>query len=53
MGKDLLEQLWDISEKRKEENKLKMAAVMEDEWLLDHTAALLNPHSTLILVDSI
>ncbi|XP_029999221.1 sperm flagellar protein 2 [Sphaeramia orbicularis] len=44
---DLRERLWDMSDKRKEEDEQEWAAVMGDGWLEDHTALLINHHSTL------
>ncbi|KAK7933524.1 hypothetical protein WMY93_004420 [Mugilogobius chulae] len=48
---ELCERLWNICEKRKEENEQEMAAVMEDGWLSDHTALLVNYHSILMQVE--
>lgn len=47
---DLLERLWDISNNRKEENEQERAAVMQDRWLVDHTALIINYHSILLQV---
>ncbi|CAL9693112.1 unnamed protein product [Knipowitschia caucasica] len=48
----LLEDLWLISDKRREENEQKLARVMRDEmWLVQATNALLQHHSTLMQVE--
>ncbi|XP_055008697.1 sperm flagellar protein 2-like [Boleophthalmus pectinirostris] len=48
---DLLEELWSISDTRREENEQKIAHVKEDGWLVDCTDVLLQHHSTLIQVE--
>lgn len=45
---ELRESLWDISDKRKEEDEQERAALMG--WLEDHIAILINNHSILIQV---
>ncbi|TRY71440.1 hypothetical protein DNTS_011674 [Danionella cerebrum] len=45
---DLRERLWDISDKRKEEAEQERRAVIEDTWLDDHMALLINHYSALI-----
>uniref|UniRef100_A0A3B4THJ8 Sperm flagellar 2 n=1 Tax=Seriola dumerili TaxID=41447 RepID=A0A3B4THJ8_SERDU len=44
---DLRERLWDISDKRKEQDEQERASLMCDGWLEDHTAVLINHHATL------
>ncbi|XP_070760798.1 sperm flagellar protein 2 [Enoplosus armatus] len=46
---ELCERLWDISDKRKEEEEQERAALMG--WLEDCTAVLINYHSTLIQLE--
>ncbi|XP_044053847.1 sperm flagellar protein 2 isoform X2 [Siniperca chuatsi] len=46
---ELCERLWDISDKRKEEDEQERAALMG--WLGDHTAVLINHHSILIQLE--
>lgn len=46
---ELCERLWDISDKRKEEDEQERAALGEG-WLEDHTAVLINHHSILMQV---
>ncbi|CAK6950682.1 sperm flagellar protein 2 [Scomber scombrus] len=48
---DLRERLWDISDKRKEEDEQERAFLMGDGWLEDHTAVLFNHHSRLMQVE--
>ncbi|KAL4660846.1 sperm flagellar protein 2-like [Arapaima gigas] len=48
---DLSERLWDISERRKEEALQERLVLMEDDWLEDHTALLINHFSTLMQVE--
>uniref|UniRef100_UPI003AAC52F2 sperm flagellar protein 2 n=1 Tax=Centroberyx gerrardi TaxID=166262 RepID=UPI003AAC52F2 len=48
---DLRERLWDISDKRKEEDGQERAALTGDGWLEDHTAVLINHYSTLMQVE--
>ncbi|KAM7391379.1 hypothetical protein PAMP_022074 [Pampus punctatissimus] len=45
---DLRERLWDISDKRKEEDEQERALLVGDGWLEDHTAILINHHSRLM-----
>ncbi|KAK7940502.1 hypothetical protein WMY93_003828 [Mugilogobius chulae] len=47
----LLEELWHISDKRREENEQKMADVKTNEWLMDCRNVLQQHHSTLIQVE--
>uniref|UniRef100_A0A3P8TMZ8 Sperm flagellar 2 n=1 Tax=Amphiprion percula TaxID=161767 RepID=A0A3P8TMZ8_AMPPE len=46
----LRERLWDISDKRKEEDEQERDALLYDSWLEDHTAVLINHHSALMQV---
>ncbi|KAM9849627.1 sperm flagellar protein 2-like [Aulostomus maculatus] len=48
---DLQERLWGISDNFKEENEQEMSVLMDDEWLEDHTAVLINHHSRLMQVE--
>ncbi|XP_054467241.1 sperm flagellar protein 2 [Anoplopoma fimbria] len=48
---ELRERLWDISDKRKEEDEKERAKVMGDGWLEEHTAILVNHHSVLMQVE--
>ncbi|XP_074493462.1 sperm flagellar protein 2 isoform X1 [Sebastes fasciatus] len=48
---ELRERLWDISDKRKEEDEKEKAALMGDGWLEEHTAVLVNHHSVLVQVE--
>ncbi|XP_029296259.1 sperm flagellar protein 2 isoform X2 [Cottoperca gobio] len=48
---ELRERLWDISDKRKEEDDQERAALMGDGWLEEHTAVLVNHHSVLMQVE--
>ncbi|KAK2910926.1 hypothetical protein Q8A67_003059 [Cirrhinus molitorella] len=48
---DLRERLWDICDKRKEEAEQERAAVIDDGWLDDHTAVLINHYSALMQVE--
>ncbi|XP_072299946.1 sperm flagellar protein 2-like [Eucyclogobius newberryi] len=48
---DLLEELWHVSDKCREENEQKVAHVKENESLVDYTNDLLQHHSTLIQVE--
>ncbi|XP_057184301.1 sperm flagellar protein 2 isoform X3 [Triplophysa rosa] len=45
---DLRERLWDICDKRRDEAVLERAAVVDDGWLDDHTALIINHYCTLI-----
>lgn len=47
---ELCEQLWDIGDKRKEEDERERDALMSNGWLEDHTAVLINHHSILMQV---
>uniref|UniRef100_UPI0037E8F8BE sperm flagellar protein 2 n=1 Tax=Semicossyphus pulcher TaxID=241346 RepID=UPI0037E8F8BE len=47
---ELRERLWDISDKRKEEDERERAALGEG-WLEDHSAVLINHHSVLMQVE--
>ncbi|XP_074526408.1 sperm flagellar protein 2 isoform X2 [Halichoeres trimaculatus] len=47
---ELRERLWDISDKRKEEDEQEKAA-LEKSWLEDHSAVLINNHSVLMQVE--
>ncbi|XP_049907303.1 sperm flagellar protein 2 isoform X2 [Epinephelus moara] len=48
---ELRERLWDISDKRKEEDEQEKAALMDNGWLEEHTAVLINHHSVLMQVE--
>ncbi|XP_019120013.2 sperm flagellar protein 2 [Larimichthys crocea] len=48
---ELCDQLWDISDKRKEENEQEKAALMGKGWVEDHTAMLINHYSILMQVE--
>ncbi|XP_075324953.1 sperm flagellar protein 2-like [Odontesthes bonariensis] len=48
---ELREPLWDISDKRKEEDEQERAAIMCEGWLEDHTTILINHHSILMQVE--
>ncbi|XP_033476469.2 sperm flagellar protein 2 [Epinephelus lanceolatus] len=48
---ELRERLWDISDKRKEEDEQEKAALMDNGWLEEHTAVLINYHSVLMQVE--
>ncbi|KAM7415966.1 hypothetical protein PAMA_018166 [Pampus argenteus] len=48
---DLQERLWDISDKRKEEDEQERTLLVGDGWLEDHTAILINHHSRLMQVE--
>ncbi|XP_062310029.1 sperm flagellar protein 2 [Osmerus eperlanus] len=48
---DLLERLWDICDRRREEAGQERAVVMGDGWLDDHTGILINHYSTLMQVE--
>ncbi|KAA0717472.1 Sperm flagellar protein 2 [Triplophysa tibetana] len=45
---DLRERLWDICDKRRDEAVQERAAVIDDGWLDDHTALIINHYCTLI-----
>ncbi|XP_072242949.1 sperm flagellar protein 2-like [Leuresthes tenuis] len=48
---ELREPLWDISDKRKEEDEKERAAIMCNGWLEDHATMLINHHSILMQVE--
>ncbi|KAK2837810.1 hypothetical protein Q5P01_015022 [Channa striata] len=48
---ELLERLWDISDKCKEQNEQERDALMYDGWLEENIALLVNHHSTLIQME--
>ncbi|XP_051552291.1 sperm flagellar protein 2 [Myxocyprinus asiaticus] len=48
---DLRERLWDICDKRKEESMQERASVIDDDWLDDHTAVLINHYSALMQIE--
>ncbi|KAG1928841.1 sperm flagellar protein [Pimephales promelas] len=48
---DLRERLWDICDKRKEEAEQERAGVIDDGWLDDHTAVLINQYSALMQIE--
>uniref|UniRef100_A0A8C4NY64 Calponin-homology (CH) domain-containing protein n=1 Tax=Dicentrarchus labrax TaxID=13489 RepID=A0A8C4NY64_DICLA len=48
---ELCERLWDMSDKRKEEDEQERDALMGEGWLEDHTAVLVNYHSVLMQVE--
>uniref|UniRef100_A0A672MF84 Calponin-homology (CH) domain-containing protein n=1 Tax=Sinocyclocheilus grahami TaxID=75366 RepID=A0A672MF84_SINGR len=48
---DLRERLWDICDKRKEEAEQERAGVIDDSWLDDHTAVLINHYSALMQIE--
>ncbi|XP_036069332.1 sperm flagellar protein 2 isoform X2 [Oryzias melastigma] len=48
---ELCESLWDTTDKCKEQDEQKKAALLSDEWLEEHTAALINSHSILMQVE--
>ncbi|KAK5870948.1 hypothetical protein PBY51_003853 [Eleginops maclovinus] len=48
---ELRERLWDISDKRKEEDEQERAALMGDGWLEEHMVILINYHSKLMQVE--
>uniref|UniRef100_A0A671Q5H0 Sperm flagellar protein 2-like n=1 Tax=Sinocyclocheilus anshuiensis TaxID=1608454 RepID=A0A671Q5H0_9TELE len=48
---DLRERLWDICDKRKEEVEQERAGVIDDSWLDDHTAVLINHYSALMQIE--
>uniref|UniRef100_A0A673I4P1 Sperm flagellar 2 n=1 Tax=Sinocyclocheilus rhinocerous TaxID=307959 RepID=A0A673I4P1_9TELE len=49
--KDLREHLWDICDKHKEEAAQERAGVIDDSWLDDHTAVLINHYSALMQIE--
>ncbi|XP_042344383.1 sperm flagellar protein 2 [Plectropomus leopardus] len=48
---ELRERLWDISDKRKEEDEQEKAALMGNGWLEEHTGVIINHHSVLMQVE--
>uniref|UniRef100_A0A3Q3M832 Sperm flagellar 2 n=1 Tax=Mastacembelus armatus TaxID=205130 RepID=A0A3Q3M832_9TELE len=48
---ELRERLWDISDKRKEQDQQTRADIMGSGWLEEHTALLIKHHSTLMKVE--
>uniref|UniRef100_A0A671QSM5 Sperm flagellar 2 n=1 Tax=Sinocyclocheilus anshuiensis TaxID=1608454 RepID=A0A671QSM5_9TELE len=48
---DLRERLWDICDKHKEEAEQERAGVIDDSWLDDHTAVLINHYSALMQIE--
>ncbi|RVE68015.1 hypothetical protein OJAV_G00087500 [Oryzias javanicus] len=48
---ELCESLWDITDKCKEQDEQEKAALLNDEWLEEHTAALINSHSMLMQLE--
>ncbi|KAK0133815.1 Sperm flagellar protein 2 [Merluccius polli] len=48
---DLRERLWDISDKRREEDGQEKSSLMENGWLEDHMAVLKNHYATLMQVE--
>ncbi|XP_040898495.1 sperm flagellar protein 2 [Toxotes jaculatrix] len=48
---ELRENLWDISDKCKDQDEQERASFMCDSWLEDHTAVLINHHSMLMQVE--
>lgn len=48
---ELCERLWDIVDKRKEEDEQERASLMSNGWLEEHTAVLINNQSTLMQVE--
>ncbi|XP_059193847.1 sperm flagellar protein 2 isoform X2 [Centropristis striata] len=48
---ELRERLWDISDKRKEEDEHERSSLMGNGWLEEHTAVLVNHHSVLMQVE--
>ncbi|XP_068167289.1 sperm flagellar protein 2 [Antennarius striatus] len=48
---ELCERLWDIGDKRKEENEQEKDAVMGEGWLEEHTMVFINHHSVLMQVE--
>ena len=47
---DLRERLWDMSDKRREEDSQEKNSLVENGWLEDHKAFLINHFATLIQV---
>ncbi|XP_061586232.1 sperm flagellar protein 2-like [Cololabis saira] len=48
---ELREQLWDITDERREENEQKRAELLCNDWLDEHTFLLINHHSILTQVE--
>lgn len=47
---ELCERLWDIADKRKQEDEEERAALISDGWLEENIAVLTNHHSELMQV---
>uniref|UniRef100_A0A3P9HY05 Sperm flagellar 2 n=1 Tax=Oryzias latipes TaxID=8090 RepID=A0A3P9HY05_ORYLA len=47
---ELCERLWDITDKCREQDDQRKAALLSDEWLEEHAAVLINSHSMLMQV---
>lgn len=47
---ELCERLWDISDKRKEEDEQERDSLMGNNWLEDHTEVIIKHHSILMQV---
>lgn len=47
-AEDLREQLWEMSDKRREEADLERASVIDDKWAEDHSIILLNIYITMM-----
>lgn len=47
---ELRERLWDITDKRKEQDEQERASLMSDGWLEEHIVVLVNRHSILTQV---
>ncbi|XP_030271688.1 sperm flagellar protein 2 isoform X2 [Sparus aurata] len=48
---ELCERMWELSDKRKEEDEQEKDALMGEGWLEDHTVVLVNYHSILMQVE--
>lgn len=48
---ELLERLWDITDKRREEDEQERTALMCDGWLEEQSAMLINHHSVIMQVN--
>ncbi|XP_023814061.1 sperm flagellar protein 2 [Oryzias latipes] len=48
---ELCERLWDITDKCREQDDQRKAALLSDEWLEEHAAVLINSHSMLMQVE--
>lgn len=51
-AQELRERLWDISDKRKEQDEQERTSVMTNGWLEEHSVILVNHHSILTQVNS-